>query len=380
MHITPTSLYHQKSHLNDVRRLMPVALKIHVLDVLVVLLLSQAVKILSIALSVFVLLLLLTKGTAETLRLVDGPSPREGRLEVYHDGTWGTVCDDDFNDAAARVVCYMLGHVDVGQFIGNRYGAGSGTIWLNSVQCTGTETNIADCRHRGWSRYHYCGHYEDVDVSVSCITVRLVDGPSTREGRLEVYHDGTWGNVCGNSFTDAAARVVCYMRGHEDVGQYIGNRYGAGSGTIWLDNVQCSGTETDIADCRHRGWGRHSCGHQEDVSISCFNEVKLVGNSTSKGRLEVYHNGTWGTVCDDEFTDAAARVLCYSLGYGRIGRVIGNSYGAGSGQIWLDNVRCSGSEPHITECPHNDWGRHSCSHSDDAVSYTHLTLPTILRV
>ena len=44
-----------------------------------------------------------------TARLVGGPSPREGRLEVYHGGRWGTVCDDGFTDAAARVACYSLG-------------------------------------------------------------------------------------------------------------------------------------------------------------------------------------------------------------------------------------------------------------------------------
>jgi len=195
--------------------------------------------------------------------------------------------------------------------------------------------------------------------------VSLVGGRSPREGRLEVHHNGTWGTVCRNSFTQAAARVVCHMRGYEDVGQYIGNRYGAGHRLIWLDNVQCSGTETNIADCSHRGWGNHSCGHDEDVSVSCFSEVRLVEDSGSKGRLEVYHSGTWGTVCDDGFTDAATRVVCYSLGYGPIGRFIGNVHGAGSGRIWLDNVRCHGWESHITECPHNGWGRHNCTHSDD---------------
>ena len=44
------------------------------------------------------------------VRLVDGPSAREGRLEVYYDGKSGTVCDDGFTDAAAGVVCYMLGY------------------------------------------------------------------------------------------------------------------------------------------------------------------------------------------------------------------------------------------------------------------------------
>ena len=44
------------------------------------------------------------------VRLVGGPSGREGRLEIFHNSVWGTVCDDDFDDAAARVACFMLGY------------------------------------------------------------------------------------------------------------------------------------------------------------------------------------------------------------------------------------------------------------------------------
>jgi len=44
------------------------------------------------------------------VRLVAGPSAREGRLEVYYDEQWGTVCDDGFTDEEARVVCVMLGY------------------------------------------------------------------------------------------------------------------------------------------------------------------------------------------------------------------------------------------------------------------------------
>jgi len=43
------------------------------------------------------------------LRLVGSTSNREGRLEVFHNGTWGTVCDDAFDEAAAMVACYGLG-------------------------------------------------------------------------------------------------------------------------------------------------------------------------------------------------------------------------------------------------------------------------------
>jgi len=60
-----------------------------------------------------------------------------------------------------------------------------------------------------------------------------------------------------------------YYNVHRDSGRVIGNRYGAGSGPIWLYHVHCGGTETSIADCRHDTWGVSNCQHIEDVSISC---------------------------------------------------------------------------------------------------------------
>jgi hypothetical protein len=44
------------------------------------------------------------------VRLVDGSSQYEGRLEVWHDNTWGTVCDDIFGTQDATVVCKMLNY------------------------------------------------------------------------------------------------------------------------------------------------------------------------------------------------------------------------------------------------------------------------------
>ena len=58
-------------------------------------------------------------------------------------------------------------------------------------------------------------------------------------------------------------------------GTFIGNRYGAGEGPIWLDHVRCDGTETNLADCRHYYWGKHYCKHDEDVSISCTTGIPM---------------------------------------------------------------------------------------------------------
>ena len=58
----------------------------------------------------------------------------------------------------------------------------------------------------------------------------------------------------------------------------IKNRYGPGNGTIWLDNVQCIGTETSLAECPHNDWGDHDCDHSEDVSVSCGTSPVQYGN------------------------------------------------------------------------------------------------------
>ena len=49
----------------------------------------------------------------------------------------------------------------------------------------------------------------------------------------------------------------------------VGNLYGSGSEQIWLDDVQCNGNETSLAECGHSGWSVHNCGHSQDVSIIC---------------------------------------------------------------------------------------------------------------
>ena len=96
--------------------------------------------------------------------------------------------------------------------------------------------------------------------------------------------------------------------------------------------------------------------------------VRLVNGSTEyEGRVEVHYNGVWGTVCDDFWDLNDAEVVCNELGYGKaIAATLRAFYGQGSGQIWLDNVNCVGTEPAIENCSYFGWGFHNCIHQEDA--------------
>ena len=105
------------------------------------------------------------------MRLVDGSSHLEGRVEVYINGAWGTVCDDGWDIRDARVVCRQLGYgTAVQAFKRARFGQGSGDIVLSNVQCKGSEWSLDRCTA---SPNHNCSHHEDAGVSCSGGTLTI---------------------------------------------------------------------------------------------------------------------------------------------------------------------------------------------------------------
>ena len=97
--------------------------------------------------------------------------------------------------------------------------------------------------------------------------------------------------------------------------------------------------------------------------------IRLQGPSSANGtgRVEVYYNGAWGTVCDDSWDINDAQVVCRQLKYKYAIRAI-QSGGAsvGSGRIWLDDMKCTGNEESLRLCAHSGWGIENCGHSEDA--------------
>ena len=98
------------------------------------------------------------------IRLVNGNNASEGRVEIYLQGQWGTICDDHWDITSATVVCKQLGFLDAISAVGSaEFGEGSGPIHLDDVNCVGNETTLINCSARP-IKEHNCAHSEDAGV------------------------------------------------------------------------------------------------------------------------------------------------------------------------------------------------------------------------
>ncbi|XP_061113442.1 deleted in malignant brain tumors 1 protein-like, partial [Conger conger] len=199
---------------------------------------------------------------------------------------------------------------------------------------------------------------------------RVVGGPNNCSGRVEVYYAEEWGTVCDNGWDLVDAQVVCRELGCGAAESALREAwYGVGAGPITLDDLQCTGQEASLLECRSGELGEHNCHHTQDVGVVCSSfSLRLVnGPHRCSGRVEVYYAGQWGTVCDDLWDLNNAHVVCRQLDCGEAVHAPRFAhFGEGRGLIALDDLRCSGSEESLEHCSHRGWGNHNCEHYEDA--------------
>ncbi|KAL4698338.1 hypothetical protein H8959_010995 [Pygathrix nigripes] len=410
-------------------------------------------------------------GLPHGLRLREGQSRCDGRVEVSLEGVWGRVLDDAWDLRGADVVCRQLGCGAAEQaYDAPAPSRGSVQVSLSRARCLGTETRLTQCNVSA-TLQEPAGTSRDAGVVCSgSLGVRLAAGPGRCAGRVEVLHGGAWGTVCddawdlqdahvvcrqlgcgralerpgvrtlrsrgrahlagraglpgprvcsvavpvgglgparlqaqggrrrlllSNALKDLSLSIICKQLGCGEWG-WLENRPfpSAGTGTAWVDNIECRRLRNStLWQCPSHPWHPHSCDLREQVwitcaglsedrpqaageplncssSLGCPEEGALRvrgGEDRCSGRVELWHAGSWGTVCDDGWDLADAEVVCRQLGCGRAVAALGAAaFGPGSGPVWLDEVGCRGSEASLRGCPAERWGRGDCAHKEDA--------------
>ncbi|XP_075430062.1 lysyl oxidase homolog 3 isoform X4 [Ascaphus truei] len=347
----------------------------------------------------------------------------EGRVEVFYNQEWGTICDDDFTLENAHVLCRHLGFTDAtGWTHSAKYGKGVGRVWLDNVNCVGNEKSISDCKSRGWGNSD-CTHEEDAGVickdekipgyvepntieteprQVEEVRLRPVIASAKKrlpvsEGIVEIHHRDSWGQVCDVGWSSKDSRVVCGMLGFPSDKRINKNFYKLylekQQPAFRLHSVACTGTEVHLSLCPLEFYKRNStaaCEGGAPVVVSCTLGNGAPGPATNKkkklsepqrevvirlkggarpgeGRVEVLRKGQWGTVCDDRWDLQAASVVCRELGFGSAKEALtGARMGQGMGPIHMNEVKCSGTERSLWDCQFKNITEEDCKHNEDA--------------
>ncbi|XP_072892555.1 scavenger receptor cysteine-rich type 1 protein M130-like [Hemitrygon akajei] len=203
------------------------------------------------------------------------------------------------------------------------------------------------------------------------VTLRLANGGSRCDGRLEIHYKGNWGTVNGNSWDMPDANVVCRQLGcGTALKAYDYGDYGKGSGPIFTTNVQCGGSEAALQECKSDPWGDTGYSHSQDAGVVCKESRKLrleKGDSPCTGRLEVNHEGYWRPVGADGWDLLDATVVCRELSCGAALKAPHEyHFGKFFEFIITYNVTCDGTEPALRECKSAEWNYYNHPRPDYA--------------
>ncbi|XP_038621266.1 T-cell differentiation antigen CD6, partial [Tachyglossus aculeatus] len=334
----------------------------------------------------------------QPLRLVNGMNSCSGTVEIRYLSSWQAVCEEHWDSRAAEVACLQLGcggarkeglpntptpngpaGLPVTSMPSGLAGlpgtptagvttpAENGSAALEgptgsflSVQCAqdrweSCQVQPKACHSRRAARL----------VCQASSALRLVDGGSRCEGRVELEEQGSWGTVCDDAWDLDDARVVCGQLGCGWAIRALGGtHFQKGKGPIYLDEVNCSGNETSLEDCPARR--DHDCGHKEDAGVICSEHQawRLTRWSDAcAGQVEVHFRGTWSTVCDGTWYQTEGTVLCRSLGCGALTQVVKGLPHYLTSRI---NYQCSGEEATLSQCTWHFNRSHICHQSQAA--------------
>lgn len=347
----------------------------------------------------------------------DSSTLSAGLLEIFLNEEWGMICDTGFDMTDASVACRQMGYRTAISFatgFHSPFGIGeNGSIWLSNIDCRDPNgLHLLSCAHRKVGT-HDCDHFSDIGVvcddtplldSPADGTVRLTSGQHKSQGFVEIACGREWRTVCGSngaSFNQREADAVCWQLGFTQAStfstvaelpvQEVNESSSLKNQTqrqIWHNLSPCTEdyhsctfkcSDTELSTCSANQQNSNAsygvwviCNHTiAHGTLRLFGGTGASsGNANSGGRLEIFSEGDWGTVCGATFGSMEADVACQQLGYLR--HAFWHSQSEQSsykkGPIALAGVKCTAEDAELVYCSRPELPEGiTCTHDDDII-------------
>lgn len=312
-----------------------------------------------------------------------------GRLELWSDDGWYSVCDENFDDTDATVVCKALGYTAGLSQCCSALGTNGTAIQtlLTDVACTGTEsspqlcpfTKGGTCRSRKYAsvlclstntategdgslyiqfkrRYHVSIYTGGICLAINQnngfyfldLTIHLDDF----YGPVVASRYGLQGYVCKHQFDDSDASLVCKTKGFQK--GYAVNVYRDYTYPVVLGNLTCNGVN-EIESCTYSNFsGDHGCADSDIIAgVVCSDSgsilFKLEGRDDSSGIPKLIVGSNTLYLDDTYFDDSAVNLFCLSAGFAG-GSKLSQSRSMSSVHHVVTDIRCAPDAPSITHC------------------------------
>ncbi|KAJ8946895.1 hypothetical protein NQ318_008251, partial [Aromia moschata] len=254
------------------------------------------------------------------IKLVGGRGEFEGNVEILHNGSWGAICDDEWDESEAEIICNQLGYLsgDAQPTVNSHFGPARRRFWMDNVYCDGMEKEISQCRFDGWGQsdcssteaagvicsvpeefrqlaqdhdhnkksnsVRTCPWYNTFPYSwyafvIFCSTslpknikLRLMGGRIATEGRVEISRNRgkTWESICGDGWSLLEALVVCKTLSLGYASDAMQTDYFGGNLTSRsLGGIKCVGNEQTFGQCLYDSQVTGKCKSRDAAAVAC---------------------------------------------------------------------------------------------------------------